>query len=273
MKPWRQQHIQMRRLLSELAYRGEIFCSRLQGIAYQHPARNGEYLLVRRLAPRIRHAIDIGANVGDWTAAVLRATHNLARVTCLEPDPRNALILRSRFDGQTGVRVLEAAVSDRAGEMTFVAGEGAGNGLGYVSRESTSAAAVRAIPLEAVVADLGDPEIDLVKCDVEGEEMAVLAGADQLFRRSRIAVMQVEYNGTWHRAGRSLRELFAFAGDHRYQLLVATPLGFAHLPCYGLGLEDYRMRNIVLAREDRVPLLSAFGPAGRARVEHIRAQS
>jgi hypothetical protein len=77
------------------------------------------------------------------------------------------VILRSRFDGQPAVRVLEAAVSDRAGEVTFVAGEGAGNGLGYVSRESTSAAkAVRAIPLEAVVADFGDPEIDLVKCEV-----------------------------------------------------------------------------------------------------------
>jgi hypothetical protein len=101
--------------------------------------------------------------------------------------------------------------------------------------------------------------------------MAVLAGADRLFRRSRIGVMQVEYNGTWYRAGRSLRELFAFAKDHRYWFLLATPLGLAHLPSYGLGLEDYRMRNIVLAREDRVPLRPAFGPAGRARVEHIRA--
>jgi hypothetical protein len=103
--------------------------------------------------------------------------------------------------------------------------------------------------------------------------MAVLAGADQLFQRSRIGVMQVEYNVTWHRAGRSLRELFAFAKDHRYRLLLATPLGFADLPSYGLGIEDYRLRNIVLAREDRAPWLSAFGPAGRARVEHIRAHS
>jgi FkbM family methyltransferase len=271
MQRYRQQHTPMRRLLSELAYRGEVLCSRLQGIAYQQPERNGEHLLVRRLAPGIRHAIDIGANVGDWTAAVLRATHDRAGVTCLEPDPRNAVILRSRFDGQTGVRVLEAAVSDRTGEVTFVPGEGAGNGLGFLSRESKSAMAVRTIPLEAVVADLGDPEIDLVKCDVEGEEMAILAGASQLFRRSRIGVMQVEYNGTWLRAGRSMRELFAFAGDHRYRLLLATPLGFAHLPSYGLGLEDYRMRNIVLAREDRVSWLAAFGPAGRARVEHARA--
>lgn len=261
----------MRRLLSELAYRGEILCSRLQGIAYDRPSRNGEYLLVRRLTQSIRHAIDIGANVGDWTGEVLRATHNGARILCLEPDPRNATTLRSRFDGHGAVRVLEAAASDQVGCVTFVSGDDAGSGAGYVDRQSTCAAVVQAVTLDSVVAELGDPEIDLVKCDVEGEEMAVLAGADQLFQRSRIGVMQVEYNITWHRAGRSLRELFAFAERHRYLLLLATPLGFAHLPSYGQGIEDYRMRNIVLAREDRVPWLSAFGPTGRARVEHARA--
>src|SRR5206468_1983978 len=129
----------MRKLLSELAYRGEVLCSRLQGIAYDRPARNGEHLLVQRLAPGIRHAIDIGANVGDWTAAVLRATHDRAEVLCLEPDPRNAAVLRSRFEGQEFVRVLEAAVSDRAGDVTFVAGESTGSGVGYVNRGSMCA--------------------------------------------------------------------------------------------------------------------------------------
>jgi len=259
----------MRKLLSELAYRGEVFFSRVQGIAYDRPARNGEHLLVRRIAPCVRYAIDVGANIGDWTAALLRATKDLAQITCIEPDPLNAALLGSRFREQSVVRVLEAAVSDRAGDVTFVSGEGKNSGGGYVERGCTHAMVVRAVTLEAVVSDLGDPEVDLVKCDVEGEEMAVLTGAGQLFQRSRIGVMQVEYNVTWHRAGRSLRELFEFARDHRYHLLLATPLGFAYLPSYGLGIEDYRMRNIILAREDRVPWLSAFGPVGRARVEHV----
>jgi FkbM family methyltransferase len=261
----------MRRLLSDLAYKGEVFFSRIQGIAYDSPARNGEYLLVRRLAPGIRHAIDIGANIGDWTASVLRTANNLTAIVCLEPDPRNAASLRARFGGQRAVRVIEAAVSDRPGDVSFIAEAGVNSGAGYVDRGSTSALQVPAFTLDAIVANLGDPEIDLVKCDVEGEDMAVLNGAGSLFQRSRIGVMQVEYNTTWHRAGRSLRELFTFATDHRYRLLLATPLGFTHLPSYGLGIEDYRLRNIVLVREDRVSTLSAFGAAGRARVEHIRA--
>jgi FkbM family methyltransferase len=262
----------MRKWLSELAYKGEVFFSRAQGIAYDHPSRNGEHLLVRRLAPTVHQALDLGANVGDWTAELLRVTRGKAQIVCVEPDPRNAAILRTRFDGQRAVSVLEAAVSDRSGSAMFVAGDAPGNGIGYVERDCTKGASVRGLTLEGIVSDLGDPEIDLVKCDVEGEEMAVLAGAGRLFERSRIGVMQVEYNVTWHRAGRSLRELFAFAERYQYALLLATPMGFARLPSYGEGIEDYRMRNIVLARQDKVTTLSAFGPTGRARVEHHRAQ-
>jgi FkbM family methyltransferase len=273
----------MRKLIAELAYKGEVLCARLQGIAYDRPEKNGEYLVVRRLSGSIRHAIDIGANIGDWTAEVRRATGNGASVVCVEADAGNAAALRARFDGQTGVRVIEAAATDRPGTVTFVKGEGAGSGVGYVDRETERAGSlavrspldarvrVRALTLEAIVAELGDPEIDLVKCDVEGEEMAVLAGADRLFARSRIGIMQVEYNATWQRAGRSLRELFAFADGHGYRLLRATPLGCVHLPTYGQGLEDYRLSNVLLARNDRLPALAPFGPTGRARVEHVRS--
>jgi FkbM family methyltransferase len=262
----------VRRLISDIAYRGEVLCSRLQGIAYDCPARNGEYLLVRRLSDTLRHAIDIGANVGDWTAEVLRATSGRARVVCVEPDPDNARTLRARFGARTNVHVFEAAVAERAGISRFVTGDGADSGVGYVDIGGAGSIEVPARTLHDIVTDLGDPDVDLVKCDVEGAEMSVLTGAEPLFRRSRIAVMQVEYNATWQRSGRYLRELFEFAADHGYAVLLASPMGFARLPAYGTGLEDFRLRNDVLARQDCVHQLSPHGPSGRGRVEFQRAQ-
>jgi len=179
-------------------------------------------------------------------------------------------MLRTRFGQQLNVQVLEAAVSDREGRVTFVTGA-TGSGNGYVDHEAAGPVEVVARTLQNIVIDLGDPEVDLVKCDVEGAEMAVLRGSEQLFRRSRISLMQVEYNATWQRGGQSLRDLFGFAEAYGYALFLATPLGFARLPSYGVGLEDYRLRNIVLAREDSVHRLSPYGPAGRARVEHERS--
>src|SRR6266849_9537759 len=221
----------MRSLLSELAYRGEVFCSRVQGIAYDRPSRNGEHLLVRRVSDTLRVAIDIGANIGDWTAEVLRATRCRAQVVSVEPDPVNARMLRTRFGQQLNVQVLEAAVSDREGRVTFVTGA-TGSGNGYVDHEAAGPVEVVARTLQNIVIDLGDPEVDLVKCDVEGAEMAVLRGSEQLFRRSRISLMQVEYNATWQRGGQSLRDLFGFAEAYGYALFLATPLGFARLPSF-----------------------------------------
>jgi len=263
----------MRSFLSELAYKGEVICSRIQGIAYERPAWNGEYRLVRRVARSLKLVIDIGANVGDWTAEVLRATRQRALVIAIEPDSANAEGLRARFGRQQRVRVIEAAVTSLEGEVTFVAGGKPGSGNGYVETSvdsSPGSSLVAARTLQGIVSELGDPEVDLVKCDVEGAELDVLAGCANLFERSRISLMQVEYNATWLRAGRSLKDLFGFAGKYGYELLLATPLGFAKLPTYGVGLEDYRLRNIVLARPDAVELLRPYGPAGRARVEHQR---
>jgi hypothetical protein len=73
-------------------------------------------------------------------------------------------------------------------------------------------------------------------------------------------------------AGNSLKQLFEFASDYRCTLLVLTPVGFMQVEKYGIGLEDFRLRNLVLCREDHVSLLKPFGPAGRARVEAIRAR-
>jgi FkbM family methyltransferase len=265
----------IRTFVCELAYKGEVICSRLQGIAYDRPARNGEYLLVRRTADSLRLAIDVGANVGDWTAEVIRATGRRARVVSVEADADNARILKERFAQQQNVTVIEAAVTLRNGSVNFVSGAGPGSGNGYVTFGDPGVKGSRVVArtLQDIVAELGDPPVDLVKCDVEGAELDVLAGATELFERRRIALMQVEYNATWMRARRSLRELFGFARRHDYQLLIATPFGLSQLPSYGPGLEDYRLRNIILARQDSIGMLRPYGPAGRARVEHKRQEN
>ena len=58
-------------LLLDLAYKGVVAFSRLQGIASDCPKRNGEYALILAFKKELRRAFDIGANAGDWTAEVL----------------------------------------------------------------------------------------------------------------------------------------------------------------------------------------------------------
>ena len=258
--------------LLDLAYYGEVFFSRIQGIAFDKPSRNGEYRLIRCLRDVVRSAVDGGANIGDWTARLIVETHGRARVACIEPDPRNAELIRQRFQEQTNVSVHQAAISNRVGTASFLVGEHAGCGSGHVVNSSDEGSlAVPTLTLDALSHEYGDVAFDLVKLDIEGAEMSALLGAEKLFRSSSIGTIQIEYNSTWLLAGRQLKGLFEFAADHKYTLLVATPFGFTHYPRYGEGLEDYRMRNFVLARADHLPLLKLIGVSGRAKVEALRA--
>lgn len=254
-----------------LAYWGEVFFSRMQGIAFDNPRRNGEYLLVRKLADVVRVAVDAGANRGDWTARVLDDTKARARVLCVEPDRRNADFIRRRFASRPGVSVHEVGLSDDASPRFFVAGPDDGSGNGYfVDGATDSAVQIPMSTLDRLSEEYGNIGFDLVKCDVEGEEISVLRGAEGLFRSELIGSMQIEYNSTWLRTGRLLKHVFEFAGDYKYSVLAATPFGFTIYPRYGEGLEDFRMRNLVLARPDHLGLLKPLGPSGRARVEAAR---
>ena len=264
----------MKSKLLDLAYYGEVFFSRVQGIASGNPSRNGEYRLIRSLHSIVKFAVDGGANRGDWTSRLLAETKGTPQVACVEPDPRNVELIRLCFQGQANVTVHQAALSDSTGSASFVAGENGGCGNGHlVNSPGDSSFEVATLTLDELSHKHDDVAFDLVKLDVEGAEMSALLGAEKLFRSAVIGTIQIEYNSTWLLAGRRLKDLFEFAADHRYTLLAATPLGFAQYPCYGEGLEDYRMRNFVLARPDHLPLLKPIEASGRAKVEAVRAKA
>ncbi len=274
--------IMIRTKLLDYAYLAEVFFSRLQGIAGGEPSRNGEYQLIRALRGVIRTAVDGGANRGEWTARVLAETRGLARITCLEPDPLNVALLRKRFRDCGNVTIQEAALSATCGTCEFWSEGVEGSGAGYVlekraaaflsaderrTAEAGSKITVPQLSLDSLCRGGTCKQIDLVKCDIEGSEMSALAGAEGLFRSSAIGTLQLEYNATWIRTGYRMADLFEFASNYCYTVLALTPWGVTRYPAYGIGLEDFRMRNLLLARGDHLKLLKPIGPAGRARVE------
>jgi hypothetical protein len=129
------------------------------------------------------------------------------------------------------------------------------------------------VTLDDLAQSAPEGRIDLVKLDIEGEEISALHGARALFGDKRVGTVQVEYNSPWLRTNRRMRDLFEFARQVQYTLVVLTPVGFALAPVYGEGLEDYRMRNLALVRADHLDMLHPVGAAGRLLVEAARVAS
>ncbi len=142
------------------------------------------------LRPFGNHAVifDVGANVGD-KAEVFRRT--ASSVVCCEPDASGARFLRQRFARDPRVTVLESAVSETEGTLTFLR-FGARSALNTVNakwaellcdeehprferaQKPPQSVAVASVTLDGLIARYGVPSY--VKIDVEGHENSVLKG-------------------------------------------------------------------------------------------------
>jgi FkbM family methyltransferase len=130
--------------------------------------------LALALAPPSGVILDLGAHLGTFALA---AAASGRRVIAVEASPRNVDLLResARANGLDDVlTVVPVAVSDREGTVRFQQ-EGA---WGQIT-DSPWAVNVVEVPVRTVPDILGDfglARVDVVKLDVEGSEIAAIAG-------------------------------------------------------------------------------------------------
>lgn len=144
-----------------------------------------ENVYVPPLVPKDRRrvAVDVGANNGVTTSIMAGL---FAKVHAFEANPRLAGLLKAAAPGN--VEVHDMALSSKAGKAVLTVPISAGVTLeGWASVEAPLLAQfeqLNQIHVETRTLDsFALSEVDLLKIDVEGHEMAVLAGAAETIRR------------------------------------------------------------------------------------------
>src|SRR5262249_27827508 len=102
--------------------------------------------------------------------------------------------------------------------------------------------------LDRYAAQNGVAEIDYLKIDVEGHELAVLRGARGLIRDRRISVVQMEYGGTWIDSGVFLRQAFEFFAPYGSSAYKVFPARLLSVPVYHPRFETFALSTWVFAR-------------------------
>lgn len=132
--------------------------------------------------------VDVGANIGYFTLLASVLVGRNGEVIAVEPNPgaRARLERNVSLNRLTNVRVVEAALSDRAGELTLHLGPADNSGLSSfrVPRDSARSIAVAVRTLDSLVTLDARPRA-IVKIDVEGAELQVLRGMRETLRRAR----------------------------------------------------------------------------------------
>ncbi len=171
------------------------------------------------MSPLLRtgdRVLDIGAHIGSLA---LPAAAFGCRVLALEASPRNAALLQAstRLNGFNNLQVVHAAVSDRPGVVEFCPD----GPWGQIAAAGGNRARV---PVEAVTVDalldrVGWDGVELLKLDVEGSEVAAVAGMSRLLSGPAAPVLIYESNGhALHTCGRTVSELRAAVEGHGYRL-------------------------------------------------------
>jgi FkbM family methyltransferase len=146
--------------------------------------------------------IDIGAHIGYFSLLCARIGGPGCRIWAFEPSSNSVAILRTNVQANrmsSQIQVIASAVGDCVGTVSLFEGAtdpmlsslhaGAARGSGPLHDEK-----VPCTTLDHWAERNGWPRIDVVKLDVEGNEVAVLAGMRQVCRRNRHLVLIVEFN-------------------------------------------------------------------------------
>ena len=210
------------------------------------------------------HVIDVGANVGRWSVAMLAAAQEARRsgdldLHAFEPSAYTFGQLEATLYGKT-VKLHRMAVGDRTGSsLLHIITPGAGtNSLHAPSGRPPSGYTeeVAVTTLGSYAERAGLDHITLVKIDTEGHDLAVLRGARELFAGQHISVAQFEYNHRWVYARCYLRDAFELLQPLGYRLGKLTPAGVEFYPSWDAELETFVEGNYVACREsvaERLP--------------------
>lgn len=145
--------------------------------------------------------VDVGAYVGEWSEGILELLRP-RKLIALEPSPSNFAAAERRLGGRAGVELHQLAAGREGGRAVLHIG-GAGDldsllerreevdALYDLSEGEVAEVEVEVRTLDEVLRD--EPEVTLLKLDVQGAEHDALAGAAATLRRTRCVVLETNF--------------------------------------------------------------------------------
>jgi len=140
--------------------------------------------------------LDIGANIGYYTALALAHIGPAGRVISVEPDPETFEYLQRTIaaNGADRATALNQAFADAPGVLKLYRNSSnRGDNRLYANDLADNFVEVQVGRADEALAALNVGQVDLIKIDVQGYEGQVLAGLEQTIRNSRPLTILSEF--------------------------------------------------------------------------------
>lgn len=166
--------------------------------------------------------LDVGANIGTYSAAIAAAKGGQVRGAAFEPVPTTHALLRRTLalNGMGGFRAEQVALSSRSEALHLSGHAHGGNNFIVPEGDARGQVSARAITLDDWVAAHPDLAPGAIKIDVEGFELEVLKGARAVLTRCRPALVIECHCASWPAAGVSPAEVSGLLRECGYPVLL-----------------------------------------------------
>jgi len=241
------------RSLFKLMNRVERLAAYAQGKGYGVATVEQETKLLQQLLqtqPKL--AIDIGGNVGTYTAELRKRNPSL-EIHTFEPSATNIEKLAARFKDDPLIKVVPLALSDAAGTATLFSDE-SGSGLASLTQRRLEHFNIPFDTKEVINTvrfedywrtTLQSRQLDMVKIDIEGHELNALKGFGGALNLTR--VLQFEFGGCNIDTRTYFQDFWYFFKQHNFALYRITPFGAENIARYKESDEYFTTTNYIAA--------------------------
>lgn len=195
-------------------------------------------------------AIDIGANVGNYTAELRRKNPSL-EIHTFEPSATNIIKLNSRFQNDRLVKVIPLALSDISGSATLFSNE-PGSLLGSLVQRKLDHFNIQFDITETINTirfedywntELKSRKIDLLKIDIEGYELSALKGFGGALQATQ--VIQFEFGGCNVDTRTYFQDFWYYFKEQNFDIYRITPYGAVRISHYQESDEFFSTTNYI----------------------------
>jgi FkbM family methyltransferase len=164
--------------------------------------------------------IDIGTNIGEVLLNLARRVGPDGRAIGFEPNPQTyALCLENlALNPSLRAELHPLALGDSEGELTFGRPCASNSGGDRVMHEGPGTIRVPVTTFDCFAAIAGLQKVDLIKIDVEGFEMHVLRGAEDVIQRFRPTLFVELSDHNLREQGGTANELIEWLEQHAYDI-------------------------------------------------------
>jgi FkbM family methyltransferase len=205
---------------------------------------------------------DLGANIGYFTVLAAKCVGPNGRVIAFEPTPATRSYLERNVQGNGVGRIVAVesfAISERRGVAYFEVGtQSECNSIATNARSGTGTIEVQTIGIDDYCEEKGLLRIDMIKMDIEGQELKAIRSMVQSSNRNPQLKIIFEYNAeVVSKSGEGVADFFDLLSSYgfcRFTALLPEPVDFKADADLGFLEKQAERYNInILASKESAP--------------------